>query len=997
MNDAFLDHLRTHTPHALLARDLLAKDTESHTFSLHTSNSLWLVLSGHVDIFATPQQSPQTRRHHLWQIQAHEAIFSFPLPPHENTITLQGILAPNTQVLCLSATEVWQTWAKTSQESSWFTEALGMTERWIDTLATTLPSTRLPSMNTTFTQGFTAIASGRALYPATPIRWIWQSGCRWQLVGEKDTVFTTEAGLLPTAPGLWYRALSSVRVQPIHTPQISDVTHLQTALASVHTAFLHFITLQMGHHEQQEQIRILQTQSWRDHQMAQALSSLAETYVVDPALSAKPVTGTHPDPLFAACQRIGRYLGISVQQPPTQDSRLITNHTKSALSSIEPRDQQQQMAQIESIFLPSSCYVRRVQLQGTWWMNAVDPLLVFLQDRHQPVALLPTVTGRLQWNEPGSLSPQFVDVDTATQLKPVAYVISRSLPATRITGRKLLALGLQHCGQELRSILVLGCLAGLFTLSLPIATSFCLNIMVPGKDKHSLLLLSVVLLTTTLVLSVVQGVRGLAIVRLEGKLDARLQIAIWDRLLRVPVSFYRQYTTSDLALRSTSIHTIRQTLSGTVVSTVLDASFATLHLFLLFAYHWILALAACLILFVVVTVGFLISWRLLRMQRAFLECHTQVASTTFQLLQGIEKLRVAGAESPAFAVWADRIVLEKQWSIRIRRITQMLTVFQQVIPVVASMIFFASIDVMATPNSIDAGTWIAFLTSFGIVMLSAVSTQRAMLEFVHILPTWERLKPLLQTLPETADQHTLPDPLQGGISLDHVSFRYQPDTPTIVEDISFHIHPGQFVAIVGASGSGKSTLLRLMLGLLEPETGSICYDHRELRHLHLPSVRRQIGAVLQQGHLMSGSIFSNIASTEDISLDEAWNAARLAGIAEDIKQMPMGMQTLVPEDGAGFSGGQRQRILIARALARNPRILFFDEATSSLDELSQAHIIQNLEHLQVTRIMIAHRISTIQNADQIFVLQQGRLVEQGTYLALIEQRGIFYKLAQLQE
>jgi len=265
-----------------------------------------------------------------------------------------------------------------------------------------------------------------------------------------------------------------------------------------------------------------------------------------------------------------------------------------------------------------------------------------------------------------------------------------------------------------------------------------------------------------------------------------------------------------------------------------------------------------------------------------------------------------------------------------------------------------------------------------------------------VIPLYERAKPILETAPEVDAAKTKPKTLRGDIEVSHVVFRYEPAGRPILSDLSIHIAPGEFVALVGDSGAGKSTLLRLLLGFEMPESGTVYYDGQDLRELDVRALRRRIGVVLQDDKPSAGSLFDNIAGCANLSLDEAWEAARMVGLEEDIKAMPMGMQTVVPPGWSGFSGGQIQRLLIARALARRPGILFFDEATSALDNNAQAVVSQSIESLKVTRLVIAHRLSTVLGADRIYALRQGQVVEAGTFKELMAKEGYFYELAKRQ-
>jgi ATP-binding cassette subfamily C protein len=294
------------------------------------------------------------------------------------------------------------------------------------------------------------------------------------------------------------------------------------------------------------------------------------------------------------------------------------------------------------------------------------------------------------------------------------------------------------------------------------------------------------------------------------------------------------------------------------------------------------------------------------------------------------------------------------------------------------------------------GNFMAFNTAFVQFTAAAVGLTQAFTMIYQAIPAYERAGPILATLSEADPSKTDPGELSGTIDIDHVSFRYHPDGPLILDDVSLQCRPGEFIALVGESGSGKSTLLRLLLGFDVAESGAILYDGRDLATLDIRAVRRQIGSVLQNGRLMAGDVFTNIVGSTTSTQDEAWEAARMAGLDEDLKQMPMGMNTYIAEGGGTLSGGQRQRLMVARALVTKPRIIYFDEATSALDNRTQEIVSQSLERLAATRVVIAHRLSTIVNADRIYVMQHGRVVESGNYRELMQRRGLFARLARRQ-
>jgi ATP-binding cassette subfamily C protein len=387
------------------------------------------------------------------------------------------------------------------------------------------------------------------------------------------------------------------------------------------------------------------------------------------------------------------------------------------------------------------------------------------------------------------------------------------------------------------------------------------------------------------------------------------------------------------------------------------------------------------------------------MQRQMAMIGGKISSMLLQFIVGIAKFRVSGTEGRAFAVWAKEFAKKKVIATKARQISMVTTIFFAVFPTFClGTIFYYQQSLAAEPGStkITTGDFFAFFSAFSQVMAAVVSVSAAIIAVVAVIPFYERAKPIFNAIPEVTEAKTSPGRLTGAIEVSHVTFRYAENAPPALRDVSISARPGQFIAIVGASGSGKSTLLRLLLGFEAPESGAVYFDGQDLSGLDTQEVRRQMGVVLQSSRPISGSIFQNIVGSAPLTVEDAWEAARLAGIDEDIRKMPMQLHTYLSDGGGGISGGQRQRLMIARAIAPRPRIVLFDEATSALDNQTQAIVSRSLDALQATRIVIAHRLSTIMNATRIFVLDKGEVVQSGTYQELISQDGVFKELAKRQ-
>ena len=556
--------------------------------------------------------------------------------------------------------------------------------------------------------------------------------------------------------------------------------------------------------------------------------------------------------------------------------------------------------------------------------------------------------------------------------------------------------------KELLVILLTGIAAALLGMLTPQATAILMDNAIPDSDRTLLLQVGVGLLAAAVGTALFQLAQGIAILRVETVSDSSTQAALWDRLLNLPVSFFRQYTIGDLQSRVSSIGQIRRQLGGTTITKLVTALFTFLNLGLLFSYSIKLALVAIVVALIAIAITTVSGLLLLRKTRPLLELQGNIFGQTVQLINGISKLRVAGAEERAFATWSKNYSRQIKLNLSTQHIEDLVTLFNTIMPTITSgVLFWFTIGLLEEAQksgnpALSIGTFLAFNSGFGTFIKGATDLSNTLTNTLQIVPQWKRAQPILETVPEVDSSKADPGQLEGRITVDRVTFRYRDDGPLTLDNVSIHAEPGEYIALVGGSGSGKSTLFRLLLGFETPESGTIYYDGQDLLGLDIEAVRRQLGVVLQNGRIMSASIFENIASGARITLDEAWEAARSSGFADDIAAMPMGMHTVISEGGGNLSGGQRQRLLIARALVLKPKILLFDEATSALDNRTQAIVSESLDELQVTRIAIAHRLTTIRNAHRIYVLQAGQVVQQGSFEELASLEGLFAQLMQRQ-
>ncbi|MCH9648180.1 MAG: NHLP bacteriocin export ABC transporter permease/ATPase subunit [Deltaproteobacteria bacterium] len=658
---------------------------------------------------------------------------------------------------------------------------------------------------------------------------------------------------------------------------------------------------------------------------------------------------------------------------------------------------------VGAIAKASGARLRGVALRDDWWRRDQGPILGRWETNKAPVALLPSGPRSYELVDLAARQRTAVDEAVAERISPFGHVLYRPFDEGPQAVRSLLRFGLRGLGWDAAMLVLMGLLLGVLAALTPIFTGKVFDAAIPEAEKNLLVQFAFALGVAAVASAAFKITQSIAVLRIEGKMDYSIQAAVWDRLLNLPSTFFRQYSAGDLADRAAGINAIRRLVASAGVSAALGAMSSVFYVLLLFWYSARLAGTALGLTVALLAFTFLAGLLQLRYQRQEFEQRGKLTGLVLQLITGVSRLRVSGAEDHAFRVWAQKFAEQRRLSFVVGRIQNALTVVSSGFPVISNLAIFgvlASMMIEASarglPSPLSTGEFIAFSASYGLFLAAMQSLTEAALNLVRAVPIYERLEPILVAEAEIDESKAYPGQLAGEIELSHVHFRYQEDGPWIIRDISLTIQPGEFVAFVGASGSGKSTLMRLMLGFETPEKGSIYYDGQDLKGLDLREVRQQLGVVLQESRVLPADIYRNIIGTSTRGVDEAWEAARMAGLERDIKEMPMGLHTYVSEGGGGLSGGQRQRLLIARALVNRPRIIFMDEATSALDNATQNIVTESLGRLHASRVVIAHRLSTIIHADRICYLEGGVIRESGTYEELMREDGKFAELAKRQ-
>ncbi|MFD8983543.1 NHLP bacteriocin export ABC transporter permease/ATPase subunit [Streptomyces sp. NPDC059564] len=684
------------------------------------------------------------------------------------------------------------------------------------------------------------------------------------------------------------------------------------------------------------------------------------------------------DATFAVCRLVADAARITLSEPGGE----------AAATS-------EQLDPVERIALASRIRTREVRLGGRWWRENSGPLVSRREEDGTPVALL-WRRGGYEAVDPATGTRERIGKTGEAAFEPRAVMLYRPLPEGRVSLPALLRFSVRGTFPELRSLLLGGLVAVVLGALVPIATGQVLGRYVPQAENGLIVQAGLALIATGIVSAVFMLLQNTSLLRMEGRIEATLQPAVWDRLLRLPTKFFAGRSTGELAGAAMGISAIRRVLSGIGPVCVQAGAVGTMNLVLLLVYSVPLAMAALAMLVVIAAVFLGLGLWQLRYQRRLIKLGHQLNNQAFQTLRGLPKLRVAAAESFAYAAWAREFARTRDLQQRIGRIQNVITVLGAVYLPLCTLVMFM---LLAGParGAMSAAEFLTFSTALTMLLSSVTQLTGALISAAAVLPMFEQIKPVLRETPEVGRSSTRPGELTGAIEAKDLSYRYADDGPLVLDDVTFRIEPGEFVAIVGASGCGKSTLLRLLIGFDKPVSGSVLYDGQDLAALDQAAVRRQCGVVLQNAQPFTGSILDCICGAGTFSPEEAWEAAAMAGLAQDIKAMPMGMHTMLSDGGGTVSGGQRQRLMIAQALIRKPRVLFFDEATSALDNEAQRVVIESTRALRATRVVIAHRLSTIMDADRVIAMSDGRIVQQGPPAELIaDTAGLFHDLVRRQ-
>ena len=659
-----------------------------------------------------------------------------------------------------------------------------------------------------------------------------------------------------------------------------------------------------------------------------------------------------------------------------------------------PKSIQDMNEVLEYLIRPSGIMHRNVALEGKWHKNAIGPMLGKRSDDGTVVALIPMAMGGYRFFDRKKQEYVRVNNRTSGMIDKEAIAFYKPFPLEKLQTAGLL----KHIQEQITpgdrfAIIIAAAVAAAVGLLTPRLTEMLFSVVLPSGKTEVLVSMAVFMICVGVCSVMFRSIHTLLAARVGTKLGFLVEAATMMRVLSLPAEFFKSFSSGDLANRIQYLPELAQQLVEAFFFTGISAIFSLLFFFQITAFAPSLTLPALIVVLLTLCVTMITVVFQVRLTRKQLLAASAESGMSYQMISGIQKIKLTGAEMRSITRWGKVYARQAALDHNPPLFLKISPVIEMAISLIGMMIIYYT----AIQNGVSVPQYYAFASAYGIVSAAFSEISGIAMVLSQVRPVMEIVRPIMETVPEISSDKQIVEKLSGRIELNNVTFRYTEDMPYVLDNLSLKIQAGQYVAIVGQTGCGKSTLMRLILGFETPIKGAIYFDGRDLKSLELKSLRKKIGTVMQDGKLFSGDIYSNIViSAPHLTMDDAWEAAELAGIADDIRDMPMGMHTLLSEGGRGISGGQRQRLMIARAIVSKPKILLFDEATSALDNISQKKVSDSLEELKCTRIVIAHRISTIRECDRIIVLDKGQVVADGTYEELIAKNRFFAELVERQ-
>lgn len=704
-------------------------------------------------------------------------------------------------------------------------------------------------------------------------------------------------------------------------------------------------------------------------QLESALEELNTLFSQHPHEVRFPSKGT---PLNRACDIIGQAMELPFT-PPSEATESL-----------------------DDICSASGVRYRNVVLDHNWWQKDRGPLLGFLKDTQDPIALVCDKKKQYFIVNPVTRERTPLDAKNAQTLFPLAAMFYHPLPETKISFFNLFRFALRGIQREYFSLIVIGIVTTFLSFFFPFANKVLFDQVIPNFNfsLYTQVVLGLIMVTASA--AVFNFTRSMIILRLNGIIGHRVQMALWDRLLKLPVQFFRTIASGDLIQRTFIVEVLRRQIGTSTLNILLSSIFSLLYIVMMVYYSLILTAIGVGIALVSIAITAVVLTIKIRYDKQILASEADINAFLIQAIHGITKIRAAAAEEEVFAKWAHDFAHNQRLQLSSLNLGNILRSINATLGVLSPLLIFGAMIWMMVASTTEIsgpilpmsiGTFLAFSAASGPFSQSIFSISNSILSFITLIPFWERVRPIFQSETETTKEKTIVS-LQGNIRIENLSFRYETNSPLVLEGIDLEVKAGEFVGIVGPSGSGKSTLLRLLIGFETPEKGTLYFDGHELSSLDPIHHRDQIGTILQNSKIFFGSVYDNIVCGGRYSPEQVQQAIQFSTFDRDLEQLPMGLDTILTSGGGTLSGGQRQRLLLARALVSQPKILLLDEATSSLDNRSEDTVKNNLEKLEITRVVIAHRLHTIRHADRIYIVEKGKIVDSGTFEELSDKKSL---------
>jgi NHLM bacteriocin system ABC transporter ATP-binding protein len=947
----------------------------------------WLVVSGTLDLFFV--DATNGGRHHLFRVEAGGVAFDTALSHANGTFML--VPSNGARIAKVPMAQLGEQEAPSEE----YADALALAfTLWVAGIGLIALRPDRPASLSYLDVNTPVLAS--AASTKTTVAWFPADQVCHSMWADEVPQLAANARNVPVMPHIWASSASEAPVTGMTTRAWIETAEAMDDLVAFHARVAETLSDKLVRALKAGSDRIGRVQDLHERNIGGALANLASVMF----RAEREHSFDTDEPAIIAAALVWRALGIEVELSAVAQTRVCEADSK-----------------IDVLAREAGLHSRKVDIsEPGWWRSDHGALFGFRGEDKTPCALLPNSSGNYRAVDSLTGEEHRLDATSAAEIDDVAFAFSEPFPSGRIVPRTILGFALRGTRRTALMVMTMAILAGLLSMVVPLATGWIMDPVIPDAELGQLWVLMAALMVAGFAAISFGLVQGLSAIHMEGQMANRVQTAVWDRLLRLPASFFRGYTVGDLANRAQGIDAMRAMLTGTALTTLLHVTSGLFSLVLMVWLAWKLALvgvgAAIIYAIVVVTIGRMI----LKRNRETMEYTGRIQGVVLQLLGAVGKLRVAGAETGAYARWAAPYSHLMAVSYDQQRLNMLLVVFKgffnflsiaaliALIAWISGELFavfetprtWAQVNAVALHKALPTSTFVSFHVAFGQFLGAVFGISQTLVKLTNLKPLYERIEPIFDEAIEDEEGFEDPGVLSGAIEIADVQFRYAEEAPLVLRGLTMQIEPGSFVAVVGTSGAGKSTLVRLLLGFDGPESGSVFYDGQDLTHLDKHLLRRQFGVVLQNGRALAGSLFDNISAGANVTRDDAMEAARLAGLEKDIEQLPMGLDTYLSEGASTLSGGQRQRLMIARAIVSRPKILIFDEATSALDNETQALVSKGLEEFDATRIVIAHRLSTIVHADKIFVLHEGKVAEQGTYDELMGMDGLFAQLAKRQ-